>query len=79
VCGCLLGVEVGGDGPTLRAVCWLGEHQGASVQKQDVPGIDGGEALAGPELYGAERAGECLKVSVGEVIEAVGARSPDAS
>ena len=79
VCGRLLGVEVGGDGPRLRAVCGLGEHQGASVQKQDVPGIDGGEALAWPELYGAESGGECLKVSAGEVIEVVGARRPDAS
>ena len=52
VCGCLPGVEVGSDGPTLRAVCGLGEHQGVAIQEEDVPGIDGGEALAGAELYG---------------------------
>ncbi len=75
----MLGVEVGSDGPALRAIGWLGEHQGASVEEQDMPGIDGGEALAWPELYGAESGGECLKVSAGEVIEVVGARGPDAS
>ncbi len=79
VCGCLPGVEVGGDGPALRTVCGLGEHQGASVQEQDVPGIDGGEALSRPELDGAESGGKRLKVSASEVINVVVARGPDAS
>ena len=79
VCGGLLGVEVGSNRPALRTVCGLGEHQGVAIQEEDVPGVDGGEALAGAELYGSEGGWERLKVAVGEVIEMVGAGGPDAS
>ena len=71
--------EVGGGCPALLRGRLLNLHEGAAVEEEDVPGIEGCKALDGCELHGVGAGRDGLETGTVEVVEVVVRGGPDAA